>query len=381
VDVTERIPTPPAAAIAIADLLDECARIAAGQEVLIVAYTDGLSGGDNLVDEEAIEWIRAGVRDRGAHATILWADEQVIPHEWRFPPVIKSAMAASDVMINNTLDLSFEDLIEFKRFIWDEKKLMVRNFATTSSLLCTAWAQTPQRLVSEIRYQAAAMIEAGAHFLLTDPNGTHLEGTVLPAYHPDHPWFTTYAVRREEAGYYRPWPEWMHPPINVSGATGVFVFDRMLSWWSRYLGISPFFDKPIRLAVENNRILAIEGGEEAGALRRFLAFLERRTGNRADNFDALHFGVHPNASVSEEDCPSILYRRLIEHAHTSNIHVHIGGPELTQDYPYWAHITGDVRHATFKIGNAVIHQDGHLTVLGHPAVKKIAAEYPRRPGL
>jgi hypothetical protein len=379
--VTDRIPVPPGAAIAVSDLLDECAKIEAGQEVLIVAYTDGLTGGDNLVDEQAIEWIRAGVRDRGAHATILWADEEVIAHEWRFPPVIKSAMAASDVMINNTLDLSFEDLIEFKSFTWNEKKLMVRNFATTSSLLCTAWAQTPQRLVNEIRYRAATMIKAGERFLLTDPNGTHLEGTVLPAYHPDHPWFTDYAARREEAGYYRPWPEWMHPPINVSGTSGVFVFDRMLSWWSRHLGIAPFFAKPVRLTIDNNRILAIEGDEEAEALRRFLAFLEQRTGNQAGNFDALHFGVHPNASVTEEDCPSIVYRRLIEHAHTSNIHVHIGGPKLTEDYPYWAHVTGDIRNATFKIGTAVIHQDGHLTALEHPAVKKIAAEYPGRPGL
>jgi len=32
---------------------------------------------------------------------------------------------------------------------------MVRNFATTAPLLCSAWARTPHELVSEIRYQAA----------------------------------------------------------------------------------------------------------------------------------------------------------------------------------------------------------------------------------
>jgi hypothetical protein len=140
---------------------------------------------------------------------------------------------------------------------------------------------------------------------------------VLPAYHPDHPWFTTYDIRREEAGYYRPWPEWMHPPINIHGTSGTFVFDRMLSWWSRYMGISPYFHEPIRLTVDDNRIVAIEGGHEAKALRLFLTSLGQRTKKRADNFDALHFGVHPNAAVTEEECPSVLYRRLIEHAHTS----------------------------------------------------------------
>jgi hypothetical protein len=372
---------PPGAAIAVADLLDECAGIRPGQEVLIVAYRDGLRGGDNLVDEQAIAWIEEGVRERGANASVLWTDERSTVHNWRFPPVIKAAMAASDVTINNTLDLSFEELVEFKSFTWDEKRLMVRNFATTAPLLGTAWAQTPHRLVGEIRYQAALAIEQGAPFRLTDANGTHLEGTVSPAYHRDHPWFTSYAVRREEVGYYRPWPEWMHPPIYISGCSGVFVFDRMLSWWSRYLGISPYLERSIQLTVDDNRIVAIEGGEEAAALRDFLAVLEKRTGRRADNFNALHFGVHPNAAVTPEECPSILYRRIIEHAHTSNIHVHIGVPELTDDYPYWVHITGDIRTATFQVGGNLIHEEGYLKVLDHPAVKAVAAEYPGRPGL
>jgi hypothetical protein len=375
------ISVPAGPAIALADLLDECAGIRAGQEVLVVAYRDGLRGGDNLVDEQAIAWIEEGVTERGANPTVLWADERPTLHKWRFPPVIKAAMSASDMMINNTLDLSFEELIEFKRFTWDDKKLMVRNFATTAPLLSTRWAQTPHRLVNEIRYQAARMIEPENRFRLTDDNGTHLEGTVLPAFHRDHPWFTSYAVRREEAGYYRPWPEWMHPPINVSGTSGVFVFDRMLSWWSRYLGISPYFDHPVRLEIEDNRIVAIQGGTEAEALRTFLAALERKTGKRADNFDALHFGVHPNAEVTAEECPNILYRRLIEHAHTSNIHVHIGVPELTDEYPYWVHITGDIRTATFEVGNNVIHDRGYLTALDDPVVKAVAAEYPGRPGL
>jgi hypothetical protein len=372
---------PEAAAVAIGDMLDECAGIRPGQEVLILAYRDGLHGGDNLVDEDAIAWIEAGVEARGANASVLWANERSRAHEWRFPPIVKAAFAASDVMINNTLDLSFEELTEFKRFTWTEKKLFVRNFATTAALLQTAWAQTPLRLVNEIRYQAAQLIEIGAGFRLTDANGTFLEGTILPAYHPDHPWFTTYSVRREEVGYYHPWPEWMHPPINLSGTSGVFIFDRMLSWWSRYLGISPYFEKPVQLKIEDNRILAIEGGREAEALRGFLAALEKRTGKDARNFDALHFGVHPNASVDEHECPNILYRRLIEHAHTSNIHVHIGVPQLTSGYPYWVHITGDIRTATLRVGDVLIHDEGRLTALDHPAVKAVAAEYPGRPGL
>ena len=372
---------PKGAAIAINDMLDNCAKIQPGQEVLILAYLDGLYGGDNFVDQEAISWIQSAIQLRGANASVLWADELAKPHAWRFPPIVKAAMAASDIMINNTLDLSFEEIVEFKQFTWNEKKLFVRNFATTSSLLGTNWAQTPQELVNEIRYQAALLIKEGANWQLTDENGTHLEGQILPAYDPNHPWFTSYAVRREEVGYYRPWPEWVHPPIRIANTSGVFIFDHMLSWWSRYIGISPYFSQAIRLNIENNRIMKIEGGDEAEALRNFLASLKDRLGEDVYNFNALHFGVHPQASVPIHQCPNILYHRIIDHSHSSNIHVHVGVPEATKEYPYWVHITGDVRKATFKVGDTLVHDRGYLTALDHPAVKAIAAKYPGRPGL
>lgn len=372
---------PREAEIAINDMLDSCAKLQAGQEVLIVAHIDGLYGGDNLVDEEAVLWIQTAAEMRGASASVLWIDEVAQPHAWRFPPVLKAAIEGSDVLINNLFDLSFEEILEFKRFLWTHKKLMVRNFATTAPLLCSKWALTPYELVSEIRYQAALPIKEGMEWELIDDNGTHLEGKILPAFSADHPWFTAYSVRREEVGYYRPWPEWVHPPVRISDTSGIFVFDRMLSWWSRYIGVPPYFNSPIRLMIENSRIDAIEGGHEAEALKRFLVSMRERLGNGVYDFNALHFGVHPHAAVAPHQCQNALYRRLIDHSHSSNIHVHIGAPEATREYPYWMHITGDIGKATFRVGDTLIHDRGHLTALDHPAVHAVAARYQGRPGV
>lgn len=372
---------PKGAAIAISDMLDQCAKIKPGQEVLLLAQLDGLYGGDNLVDQEAISWIQSAIQYRGANASVLWIDEPAKLHTWRFPPIVKAAMAACDVFINHSFDLTFEEITEFKEYLWEHKKLFVRNFATTAPLLCSDWAQTPQELVNEIRYQAALPIKDGLDWQLTDDNGTHLEGKILPIYHPKHPWFTTYWVRREEVGYYRPWPEWVIPPIRVADTNGIFIFDCMLSWWSRYIGISPYFAKPIRLTIDRGRIIKIEGGDEAEALSRFLSSMKARLGDGMYNFNALHFGVHPQARIEPHQCPNILYRRMIEHSHCSNIHVHIGVPEASPDYPYWVHITGDIRTATFRIGDTLMHDRGHLTILENPAVRAIAAKYPGRPGL
>ena len=50
------------AANAIDDLLDNCLEVMPGDEVVIASHIDGLSGGDNLVDTEAVAWIQAGIQ-------------------------------------------------------------------------------------------------------------------------------------------------------------------------------------------------------------------------------------------------------------------------------------------------------------------------------
>ena len=128
---------PKGAQIAISDMLDSCAKIQPGQEVLLMAQIDGLYGGDNLVDREAMDWIASAIRYRGANASVLWIDEIAKPHAWRMPPVVKKAISACDVFINNSFDMSSEDIYEYNKFGKECGKTIVRNFATTAPLLGT----------------------------------------------------------------------------------------------------------------------------------------------------------------------------------------------------------------------------------------------------
>jgi len=367
------------AVIAISDMLDNCARIKPGQEVLLLAHIDGLYGGDNMVDPEAISWIQSLVKARGAHASVLWIDEPAKAHAWRLPPVVKTAYKGCDVFINHSFDIVTEENLEFRELIAEAKIPMVRNFATTAPLLCSTWALTPYELVSEIRHQASFVFKDGAKWQITDENGTFLQGTIRPQ--PKYPVGMPYSSRRGEAGFYFPWPEWVHPPVGVENTSGTFIFDSMLSWWSRYIGISPYFSKPIELTITDCRISKIKGGEEAEALHRFLHAMHERLGDAVYDFNCLHFGVHPQAYIAEHQCPNILHRRVIEHSHTSNIHVHIGAPPATPEYPYWMHCTGDIRTATFTVGDTPVHDRGHLMALDSSSVLAIAEKYPGRPGL
>ena len=78
---------------------------------------------------------------------------------------------------------------------------------------------------------------------------------------------------------------------------GVLYFDCMLPWWSRYIGIPPAWDEPVRIDVENNRMVRISGGAEADALVRYLKLMEGKVGDGMWKFDTFHFGIHPNATV------------------------------------------------------------------------------------
>jgi len=356
-----------------------------GDRVLIVSEIEDLYNKDWAVDETAVAWIHQAVMMKGGDASVLWIDEPPKLHAWRFNPVLKAAMLGCDILINHSLNLVAEEFAEFRAYFHDHKIKMVRNYASTAPLLCSYWAQTPYELVSEIRHQSSLDVIPGLPYILKDENGTHLEGTIIEAMGdqkagsgvPGMP----YTSRRHDAGYYLPWPEWVHPPIHIKDTNGTCTFSYMLSWWSRYIGISPYFDDPITLTIKNNRITKIEGKKEAEALKRFLDDMEKRVGDATWDFPAFHHGVHPQAHVGAQQCPNINMRRTIDHSNTCNIHVHLGAVGSTKNYPYWTHITGDLRKPTFKVGDKFIIDNGHLTALDSPAVKAVADRYPGRPGV
>ena len=141
---------PTRAAIAVADMLDNCIQIQRDQHVLLLCAVDGLYGGKNLIDEEAITWIHDAIQTRGAHATVMWTDMPIHPDvywnrssndipAWDFSNLVKGAMAGADLVINNLTDY------------WTEGELRNRvpnyfyNMATTSRLL---WSSRAKRAIA-----------------------------------------------------------------------------------------------------------------------------------------------------------------------------------------------------------------------------------------
>ncbi len=365
-------------AVSINELLDRCAEIKAGQEVLIVAAPDGLTGGYNVVDEACVAWIQAAVQQRGAHPALLWVDILSKVHAWRVPPVLKAAVAGANVVISHAFDLPFEELYELRDLMAKHRAIFVRNMATTAKLLASDWAQTPYALVSEIRIRAAQMFKEGLVWTLTHDNGTRLTGKIrspLPA-------GRKYADRRTE-GFYRPFPEGVFSPVNLLDTEGTLIFNRTSPWWARYINVPCHFATPVQLTIENNRIRHFDGGDEAKAMERFLAYLAEQVGESIYEVFALHGGVHPHAKVGSHQCSHETYREFIDHHHSSNLHLHLGvvPGDARAKYPYFVHVTGDLQGATLQVGDRPVYDHGRLTVLDLPEIKAITAHYPDQPGV
>jgi hypothetical protein len=380
--VSHELGIPKRALNSLIQMVDYDAQVQPGQEVIILAHIDGLYGSDNWVDEQAVNWMQAVVQSRGANCSVLWIDEVMKAHEWRLPPIVKGAIANADLFINTSLDLAIEEVAEFRKYIEEVKTWYVRMFPVTASLLMTDWAQTPHELVIMVRHVSSEPFMTHlAKFVMTDPNGTELEGYTLdPVQRPGIPGMP-YNSWRRDASHYIPYPEWVHPPINCRDVNGVFFFNCMLPWWSRYMGLDPAWQEPVRVDVKDNHMVKISGGKEADAIIRYLKLMEEKVGDGIWKFDTFHFGIHPNAKVTDAECPNAIYKRIIDHSHHSNVHWHVGSAPANDNYHYYPHITADIRNVTLKVNDTLVYDNGYLMCLQDPRVLEVAAKYPDLPGV
>lgn len=363
-------------------LVDHCAQVKPGQEVVILAHEDGVYGSDNWCDPLAVAWVKTAFASRGARVTVLWADEQAKEHAWRFSPVVKGAITDADIFVNFSNDLVVEEVAEFRNYLEVCKTWYIRLFGVSAPMLMSKWAQTPHELVCMVRHISSdPFMKPPQKYVLTDPNGTHLEGTCLePKKRAGIPGMP-YNSWRRDASHYIPYPEWVHPPINTQDNNGVFFFNCMLPWWSHYIGIKSAWETPIRIDVKDSKMVKISGGIEATKLENYLKVMETKVGDGIWKFDTFHFGIHPNASVSEQECASFDYRRIVDHSHTRNLHWHIGSAPGNEKYNYYPHITGDIRNPTMKVGDTMVWEDGYLCCLSDPRLAEVAAKYPGLPGV
>ena len=223
--------------------------------------------------------------------------------------------------------------------------------------------------------QACALAKPGAKWVMTHPNGSHVEGYVVKPEDMDD-----YAHYRD-IGVYCPFPEGVWSSIRARDAEGVGIINEIGVIWARHIGVPCPFKQPVKVFIEKGYIKKFEGGEEAETLTRFYQFISKYLGEAAYEVRGFHGGVHPSAILEPHQCPNAPYRHFIEHHHWSSFHFHMGNSRRSKTFPYLMHISAELRGGDLKIGENYVYKDGRITTADHPKVRAIAEKYKDRPGL
>ncbi len=96
-------------------------------------------------------------------------------------------------------------------------------------------------------------------------------------------------------------------------------------------------------------------------------------------FDTFHFGIHPNANVTKDQCPNDVYRRIIEHSGPRCVHWHLGSAPANQKYNFYPHVTGDLMDIDLKIAGKVAWDKGWMLGARQPEAEEDRCQVPRSP--
>ena len=332
--------------------------------------------GLNKCDPEIIELLVQGVHERGAVPEVIAAKSKGEPGRPLMPEEFLYALRACDVFVNCTYDITWEEFRDLKDEGNARGVTVCRNFLNTVELLKTPWAHTSYKLLSEIRYQATKPFGTGGQkYTLKSSDGTDISGRILPPQKKKNGENTVveYAMyRTEQSGGYRPFPEWICPPISIGDTEGVVVFSKTHNWWADYLGIDCNFTEPAVATIEKGMVKAVKGGKEAGVIWSFMKSLEPFYGEEAFRFRAFHVGVNPVAQETAEMLRNKRLKRLVDHTDTGTVHVHICELPRCEQFPYRVHLTADLNDADLCIGDEYIVRKGHMAALDSEPVRDLA---------
>lgn len=349
-----------------------CGGAQEGMHVLILSLVDSRA---DPVEEKAVHALASVCQEVGAKPQVLWATGME-KGWWDDPsPIVLGAFGQADLVVNNTISIG-RPLRAVRELMFRKGVAMVRNMATTVDILASEWARFPFELSDEITRRVGVRLDAATQYRVVHPNGTDLTGS-LGRPSATQSGISTYGTRRRSTRN-RPFPQGCCSPVTSRAANGVIVVDRSIPWESKHLGLPEIqWEAPVRITVENNRMVNIEGGLEADRLRHFFEETEVHIGPDAWNLSSFHGGIHPKAGVqiAPQTNPNLWHRA--KHNHPSVFHFHLGGSKEVEDYAYrymW-HISVELDAPTVYLDGEPLFHDGRLSVYDEPEVRELAARY------
>jgi len=193
----------------------------------------------------------------------------------------------------------------------------------------------------------ATLLDEGSEVRITSPNGTDLRGSIrgrvtLPSYGVAEETFNHSSFPTGEA---------MLAPVEGT-TNGVAVIDISMGGVGR-------LQQPVKLVVKDGRIVDVQGGDEARAVRRLI----ERAGPGGDNFAEFGFGTNhkgrPTGNKNED-------KKIAGTAHVAiGNNYNFGGravPGLGGEVKANIHLDSVISNVTVWIDGQLVVKDGEVLI-------------------
>ena len=315
----------------IRNLVVNCAEVGSGEKVLILNEY-------GKVDTEIAELIRDAVKASGASYYEMWGE--ALPRGGKnLPEVLVAAILAADKVIFN-YDINRVVLDEY---VAGKGIIQINNGCRTAELMGSEHARYDWGEVRRVCAGLEAICSGAKIWRITSPADTEISGEVCSESEVAGAFFAQDAAASR---FIRVIPGEVYAPVGSMKAHGKVVVE--------YINIVDTvpWEEPAVITIENDRVVAVEGGDRAQQLERELLVAAQGSGENARVLDSWHGGMNPAARVPTAQNPTL-------RGATSSpalMHFHLGRLKRP--------ISAGILNHRVEIDGRKIFEDGRLVILG-----------------
>ena len=337
-----QLPTfPPELTQGCRNLLLDYGGIKSGDEVVIVSelatHIDPM-----LVSAQAVV-----IESIGAQPHVLWTPQ--LPKSWwqDLSPVVRGAIGAANVVVQNMSTIGKTHMLDL---MLKQGVRRIRNYATDLPVMMSDWARFPVELQDLIELKINTRLRSAKSFRVVTEDGSDFAGEVAPRIAP---WRRD---TKRSGGLNVTFPPGMFRASEALDCNGVMVVHSTYPWGARRVGLPEIrFERPVKLTIEDNRVVHFEGGWEAEAYRKLFEYHVATIGQNSYKMDSFHCGSSPRAFTpfAPQTDPN-RFDHLI-HEHESWFHFHIGSLSDKE-----TDRTQQAEHVNAVMNNPTVYFDGEM---------------------
>src|SRR6266545_6598536 len=298
------------------------------------------------LDPDIADLVAEAVKAAGAEYHVLWG-ETIERGRKDIPSVLLGVFLAADkVIANYSLNRAALD-----PHIRGKGIVQINNGCRTAQQMSTPHATFHWGMVKTIYSRLEEIFSEGERWRITSPAGTDISGQVGKGSDVADAYF---AAEAEASRFIRVFPGEVYTPVGSVGAEGKIV--------TEYINMRDAvpWEHPAVLTVRDNKIVKVEGGDEA---KRFEAEMQdnvKRFGENAAVIDSWHGGMNPKARVPTPD------NRALQGATSGGamMHFHAG---RTLDP-----VSAGILFHTIEVDGRKLYERGKLLILDDPKIQEAA---------